>query len=66
MKNLLCFSLLAENLNFKTYRTVILLVVLNGCEAWSFKLKKERRLKVFENRVLRRIFRPKMDEITGE
>jgi hypothetical protein len=37
-----------------------------GCEAWSLKLRDERRLKVFENRVLRRVFGPRRDELTGE
>ena len=41
-------------------------VVLNGCETWSVILKEERRLKVFENRVLRKIFGPTRDEVTGE
>jgi hypothetical protein len=41
-------------------------VVLYGCETWSLTLKEEYRLRVFENRVLRRIFRPKRDEVTGE
>jgi hypothetical protein len=41
-------------------------VVLYGCEAWSQTLREERRLKVFENRVLRRVFGPKRDEVTGE
>jgi hypothetical protein len=50
----------------KIYRTVILPVVLYGCKAWSPTLRKERRLKVFENRVLRRVFGPKRDEVTGE
>ena len=45
---------------------IILRVVLYGCETWSLKLREERRLKVFENRVLRRIFGPKRDEVTGE
>jgi hypothetical protein len=48
------------------YRTIILPVVLYGCEAWSLTLRKERRLRVFENRVLRRVFGPKRDEVTGE
>jgi len=48
------------------YRTIILPVVLYGCEAWSLTLRAERRLRVFENRVLRRIFGPKRDEVTGE
>jgi hypothetical protein len=46
--------------------TIILPVVLYGCEAWSLKLREERRLKVCENRVLRRVFGPKRDEVTGE
>jgi hypothetical protein len=45
---------------------IILPVVLYGCETWSLTLREEHRLKVFENRVLRRIFGPKRDEVTGE
>ena len=45
---------------------IILPVVLYGCETWSLSLREERRLRVFENRVLRRIFGPKRDEVTGE
>jgi hypothetical protein len=48
------------------YRTVILPFVLYGCETWSLTLREERRLRVFENRVLRRVFGPKRDEVTGE
>jgi len=48
------------------YRTIILPVVLYGCETWSLTLRQERRLKVFENRVLRRVFGSKRDEVTGE
>ena len=59
-------SLLSKNLKTKLYRTIILPVVLYGCETWSLTLKEERRLRVFENRVLRRIFGPKRDEVTGE
>ena len=47
------------------YRTIILPFVLYGCETWSLTLREERRLRVFENRVLRRIFGPKRDEVTG-
>jgi hypothetical protein len=46
--------------------TIILSVVLYGCETWSLTLKEEHRLRVFENRVMRRIFGPKRDEATGE
>jgi len=48
------------------YRTIILLVVLYGCETWSLTLREESRLRVFENRVLSRIFGAKRDEVTGE
>jgi len=44
----------------------MLCVVLYGCETWSLTLREERRLRVFENRALRRIFGPKRDEVTGE
>jgi hypothetical protein len=50
----------------KIYRHVILPVVLYGCESWSLTLREECRLRVFENKVLRRIFGPKRDEVTGE
>ena len=66
MQNLLSSSLLSKNLKIKIYRTVILPVILNGCGTWSLKLREERRLRVYENRVLRRIFGPKRDEVTGE
>jgi len=59
-------SLLSKNLKIKIYRTIILPVVLYGCETWSLTLREERRLRVFENRVLRRVFGPKRDEVTGE
>jgi hypothetical protein len=48
------------------YRTIILPILLYGCETWSLTLKDERRLRVFENRVLRRIFGPKRDKVMGE
>jgi len=57
---------LSKNLKIKIYRTIILPVVLYGCETWSMTLREERRLRVFENRVLRRIFGSKRDEVTGE
>ena len=59
-------SLLSKNLKIKIYRTIILPVVLYGCETWSLTLREERRLRVFENSVLRRVFGPKRDEVTGE
>jgi hypothetical protein len=58
--------LLSKNTKIRVYRTIILPVVLYGCETWSVTLKGEQRLRVFENRVLRRIFGPKRDEETGE
>jgi len=58
-------SLLSKNLKIKIYRIIILPVVY-GCETWSLTLREERRLRVFENRVLRRIFGPKRNEVTGE
>ena len=60
------FQFAIQKLKIKTYRTIIFPVVLYGCETWSLILWEERRLRVFENRVLRRIFGPKRDEVTGE
>ena len=54
-----------KNLKNKINRTIILPVVLYGCETWSLTLREECRLRMFENRVLRRIFGPKRDEVTG-
>jgi len=64
--HLVSSRLLSKNLKIKIYRTVILPVVLYGCETWSLTLREERKLRVFENMVLRRIFRPRRDEVTGE
>jgi len=58
-------NLLSKYLKIKINRTIILTVVLYGCETWLLKLSEEYRLRVFENRVLRRIFGPKGDEVTG-
>ena len=66
MQNLLSSRLLSKNLKIKIYRTIILPVVLYGCETWSFTLREERKLRVFENMVLRRIFGPRRDEVTGK
>jgi hypothetical protein len=65
-KNLLSSRLLSENIKIKIYRTVILPDVLYGCETWSLTLREKRRLRVFENMVVRRIFGPWRDEVTGE
>jgi len=64
--NLLSSRLLSKNLKIKIYKTIILPVVLYGCETWSLTLREERRLMVFENRVLRKVFGPKRGEVTGE
>jgi len=66
VQNLLSFSLLPENIKIKIHRTIILAVVLYGCKTWSPTLREECRLMVFENRVLRKIFGLKRDDITGE
>jgi len=59
-------SALSKYTKIKIHRTTILPVVLYGCETWSLTLRELRRLRVFENRALRRIFGPKWDVITGE
>jgi hypothetical protein len=61
----LSFHLLSKNIKIRIYRTIILPVVLYGYKTWSLTLREEHRLRVFENRVLRRIFGPKRDEVTG-
>jgi hypothetical protein len=66
VQNLLSSRLLSRNVNIRIYKTIILPVVLYGCETWSLTLREEHRLRVFENRVLRRIFGPKMDKVTEE
>ena len=66
MQNLLSSSLLPKNLKIKIYRTIMLPFVLYGCEIWSLTLREERRLRVFENRVLRIVFGPKRNEVRGE
>jgi hypothetical protein len=64
-QNLLFSSLLSKNVKLKIYRTIILPAVVYGCKTWSLPLKEESRLRVFENRVLRRIFGPRRAEVTG-
>ena len=58
--------LLSKNLKIKIYRTKILPVVLYRCETWSFALREKRRLRAFENRVLRKMFGPKRDKVRRE
>ena len=65
VQNLLSSRLLSKNLKIKIYRTIILPVVSYGCETWSLTLRGERKLRVFENMVSRRIFGPRRDEVTG-
>jgi hypothetical protein len=67
VQNLLSSRLQYKNLKIRIYirRSIILPVVLYGCETWSLTLKEERRLRVFENRVLRRLCGPKRDKVTG-
>ena len=66
VQNLLSSRLVSKYLKIKIYITITLPVVLYGCETWSLTLREERKLRVFENVVLRRIFGPRWDEVTGE
>ena len=66
VQNLLSSRFLSKNLKIKIYRTIILPVVLYGCEACSLTLREERKLRVFENMMLRRTFGPRSEEVTGE
>jgi hypothetical protein len=66
VQTLLPSPLLSKNIKIRTYKAIILPVVLYGCKTWSLTLREEHRLRVFENRVLRRIFGPKRDAMTGD
>ena len=66
VQNLLSSSMLSESIKTEIRRTVILHVIFYGCETWPLTLREERRLRVFENRVLRIIFGPKREEVTEE
>jgi len=66
VQNLLSSRLLSKNLKINIYRTIILPIILYGCESWSLTLREERKLRVFENMVLRRIFGPRRDKIKGD
>jgi hypothetical protein len=66
VQNLLSSRLLSKNSKIRIFKTIILPFVLYGCETWSLTLREEHRLRVFENKVLRRIFGPKRDEVTEE
>jgi hypothetical protein len=63
--NILLSRLLSKNIKIRVYKPRILSVVLHGYESWSLTLREEHRLRVFENWVLRRIFGPKRDEVSG-
>jgi hypothetical protein len=66
VQNLSSSNSLSKNLKIKIFRIIILPVVLYGCETWSLTLREECRLRVFENRVVRRIFAPKRDDARGK
>ena len=66
VQNLLSSKLLSKKIKTKIYGNIILPVVLYGCETWSLTLREERKLRVSENMVLRKIFGPRRDEVTGE
>lgn len=66
VQSILSSSLLSKNAKIKVCRRVILLVILYGHASWFLTLREEGRLRVFENRVQKRIFGPKRDEVTGE
>jgi hypothetical protein len=65
VQNLLSSRLLSKNVKLRIYETIVLPVVLYGCETWSLTVREERGLRVFENRVLRKIFGPKRNEVIG-
>jgi hypothetical protein len=65
LQNLLSSSLLSKTVNIRIYKSIVLPVVLYGCETWPPTLREKHRLTVFENRMLRIIVRPKRDEMMG-
>jgi hypothetical protein len=66
VQNLLSSRLLSKNLKIRIYKTIIFPVVLHGCETWSLILMEKHRLRMFDNRVLRRVFRPSKNEVMGQ
>jgi len=66
VQNLASSSLLSKNIRIKITKTIILLLVVYGCETWSLTMREERRLRAIENRVMRIIFGPKREEIIAE
>jgi hypothetical protein len=65
VQNLLSSRLLSKNVKVRLYKTIIFTVVLYGCETWSLAVREEHKLRVFENRMLRRIFGTKRNGVTG-
>jgi hypothetical protein len=65
VQTLLSSRLLSKHIKIRIYKIIILPVVLHGCETWYLTLREKQRLRVLENRVLRRIFGPKRNEVTG-
>ena len=65
VQKLLSSRMLTKNVKINVYRIIILPIVSYGCETWSLILREERKLRVFENMMLRRIFGPRRDEVTG-
>ena len=66
LEKILSSRLLSKKLKVNTYKTIILQVVLYGCETWSLTLREQHMLRVFESKILRKIFGAKRDEVTGE
>jgi hypothetical protein len=66
VQNLFSSRLLSKHIKIRIYKTIILPVVLYVCETWTVTLREEHRMQVFKNRVLRRIFLPKRDEVKGD
>jgi len=66
VQNLLSTVLISKYIKIKIYRTIILPIVCHGCETWSLTLREDYKLRVFKNRVLKIIFGPKREEVTGE
>jgi hypothetical protein len=64
VQNILSYRLLSKNVKIRIYKSIILPVVLYGCETWSLTVREEHKLRMFENMVLRRIYGPKSDEVT--
>jgi hypothetical protein len=66
VQNLLPSSLLLKNFKIRIHKTIVFPVVMYGCEIWSLTLREEHKVRVFENRVLKRIFGSKRDKVMGE